>query len=126
MTGLIDAVESTVPDTPQPKKDPRQVVVDSIEHIRQWWLIADEYDPIQPEIDAIIARIHALPVDNLAVFQAELRKIVDELKGRPTHQQATAQDLLTNFINNSVSTDSIDFIRRQAKLFIAVAIEMHI
>ena len=126
MAGLIDAIESYVPNTTQPKPDQRKVVVDAIEHVRRWWLMTPEYDEIQGEIDAIITRIQAIPSDNQVAFQATLREILYELKDSKINSQASALDLLTNLINSNVSPNTKDFIRQQAHLFIATVIEMYV
>ena len=126
LTGLLDAVESSVPSQPLPKKDQRKAIVDAIENIRQSWLMTSDYDEVQAEIDAIIARIQALPADNPARFQTELRELLQELKSSRTNNQATAQDLLTNLINSNRPTNTTDSMRQQAHLFIATVIEMYI
>lgn len=125
LNGLIAAVEGYVPSPPPPpKKDQREVVVIAIQHIRQAWLSAPEYDVIQAEIDAIIARIRALPAANQEVFQTGLRQILIELKNDDS--KSTAQALLLDLINNDVSTTTISFIRRQSYLFVATVIESYV
>ena len=126
LTGLLDAIDSYVPSPPQPTKDEREVIVSGIQHVRKAWLMTAEYDPIQEEVDAILARIRDLPSDNPAAFQAALQELVDELKGSSSNRQMKAQDLLTQLITSGVPTNTIDFIRRQAHLFIATAIEMYV
>lgn len=126
LAGLIDAVDSFEPSPPPLEKDPREAVVEDIEHTRRHWLVTEEYDEIQGEVDALIARIRALPADNQEAFQTGLREILRELKGSPANSQAKAQDLLIALINSEQPASTPEFIRQQANLLIATVIEIYV
>ncbi len=126
LAGQLDARENTVPRSAEPiKPDQREEVVSAIQHVRQGWLMTAEYDALQGEIDVILARIQALPAADQEAFQAGLRVLLVELKGGSVNSRESAQTLLTALINSDANINDIEFLRRQANLFIATVIESH-